>query len=260
MPDIAVHACMGREVYNRLGMKLDGKAFSFGLLGPDPFLFNLPFICRYSSIMHRERAGEFLLALARRCHNRKQFSYLAGFLCHYALDAQTHPLIVRMSHKDHGSGWKGSMMHIALEHRLDVMYGGDNSLPAYPPDSVMNFFYRSVRAVYGWKDVRRKMLHGYRCMPAFYLFVRDRYGLFDKLTGWTKGPPAMISGKSSICDGIDFSAFYPLYDAAVEDAVRYIKCAYDLVRKKISREEFATVIGNRPYLSDGKKYSAKGSR
>lgn len=250
MPDIAVHKSMGRKVYKKLGMKLDLRAFRFGLLGPDPYLFCLPVICRYSSIMHRRRTGAFLLEMAKRCRTNSQFSYLAGFLCHYALDSATHPLIIQLAQKDHGDNWIGSMMHIAIEHRMDVLDGSGNARPPFPPEETMRFFYQSVYAVYGWKDARKKFRHGYHCMPAFYLFVRDKYGLFDKVTGWTKGPAAMISGKSKICDGIDFSGIYPLYERSIDDAVLYIRCAYDFVKHRIGEEEFRKTIGNKSYLEE----------
>ncbi len=248
MPDIAVHRSMGYKVYRRLGMKMDVKSFRFGLLGADPFLFCLPVVCHYSSIMHRKRTGKFLLEMAKRVRTKEQFAYLAGYLCHYALDSKTHPFIVSLSEKGHDKKWIRSMMHIAIEHRLDYLDSQSNERPPYPPDSVMEFFHDSVREVYGWKDSERKMKNGYRCMPMFYLFVRDRYGIFDKITGWTKGPAAMISSKSKICDGLDFSEFYSLCEESVEDAIQYIKCAYNFVNRKIGEEEFKRIIGNKRYL------------
>lgn len=241
---------MGRKVTEQLDMKMNEAAFRFGLLGPDPFLFCLPKICRYSSIMHREKVTEFLLEMGKRCKDNEEFSYYCGFLCHYALDAETHPLIVEMSAEGHDAKWIRSMMHIALEHRLDVIYGGNIDIPEFIPDNILDYFSSSVKSIFGWDDAARKFRHGYKCMPAFYLFVRDRYGIFDKLTGWTKGPAAMISNKSRICDGMDFGRFHPLFDRSIEKAIEYINAARAFVDKKIDEAEYAGILGSRPYLTD----------
>ena len=124
MPDIVVHTKFGAEVFGRTEPDIDRDIYNFGLLGPDPYLFYRwyvpPFrhrVNRYSAVMHRERTGGFLTELARRAvGDRAVVSYLCGFLCHYALDAATHPYI------NEKAGYS-AVMHMAIEHRLDKMSG-----------------------------------------------------------------------------------------------------------------------------------------
>lgn len=64
--------------------------------------------------MHSKNVNLFLLELARYSQSREMFSYLAGFLCHFALVSKTHPYINSMA-----TGRPG--MHCAIERTLDAM-------------------------------------------------------------------------------------------------------------------------------------------
>ena len=248
MPDIVVHRHMGYEVWERLGMDLQGEVFSFGLLGPDPFLFYRfyipPFrhrINRYASVMHRERTGDFLLELAKSCRDKDNFSYLAGFLCHYALDSATHPYIIE---KAKGSG----AMHLAIEHRLDVLDGGEIRIPPFLPQTMREYVSGAIIRIYGWRDAWKGLEQGYRDMKPFYRLVQDQNGVLDRLFGWTRGKAAMLSYRSHLCDNMDLSGFRPLYDQAVKDAVQFILAAKAYVSGTMEEAAFRQVTGNRSYI------------
>lgn len=248
MPDIAVHTSMGEKVYNMLNLNLNRQVFQYGLLGPDPLLFGMSVFSGYSSVMHRQHTGDFLLEMARRCRLRDEFSYLAGFLCHYALDTLVHPYIIETARQNITKPGHLKYMHIAIEQRLDVLDGGNIKIPEFPPESVRSFFNKSVESVYGWKNTWNNLKHNYWVMKPFYAVVGDRYGILDRMLGWMGGPPSMFSYKSHVCEGIDLSSFYPLYDASIDDAVRYITCADAFVRGRIGEDEFREIIGDKPYL------------
>ena len=249
MPDIVVHRSMGEAVYGQLNMALERDVFAFGLLGPDPYLFYRfyvpPFrhrINRYSSIMHRERTGDFLSALARSCRGLDAFSYLAGFLCHYALDSTTHPYIIEKA--------KGSAaMHLAIEHRLDVLDGGKIRIPPFLPLTMKEYVSSAIESVYGWSDAWEALEQGHKDMAPFYRIVEDKSGALNKALGWTKAAPAMLSYNSHVCDGMDLSGFYPLCERAVENAVRFILAASEFVYGTMEESDFRAVIGNRSYIS-----------
>ena len=100
MPDIVQHHAFGTEVREALAPEirkyLAEQPYIFALYGPDPWFMYRPVKPRQGRgrRMHTTRTGEFLRALALQAKTgtapRETFSYLAGFLCHYALDSVAH--------------------------------------------------------------------------------------------------------------------------------------------------------------------------
>ena len=248
MPDIVMHTKFGAEVAARLGLQVDIDVFNFGLLGPDPYLFYRfyvpPFrheVNRYSSVMHREHTGEFLLELARRAkENRGVFSYLCGFLCHYALDSTTHPYINEMA-DDRIS------MHIAIEHRLDLLSGDNVRIPPFLPELLREPVGGAIEKVYGFENAWERFKQGRRDMKPFYAVVTDKNGALDR---WARKVPKLnrMSYKSHVTDGMDLSGFVPLYHKALCDAQRFIEAARSFVNGECDEKAFAEVIGNRSYI------------
>lgn len=254
MPDIIVHTRFGEEVAEKTGLDVDRDIFRFGLLGPDPYLFYRfylpPFrnrVNRYSSVMHRERTGDFLTELARRAKgSRGMFSYLAGFLCHYALDSNTHPYINRKAKNS-------AAMHMAIEHQLDKSRtadysGGEIRIPPFLPASMRDGVGGAIKTIYGWDDAWEKLRQGRRDMAPFYRIVADEHGRLDAFARRTHSKLKLISYRSRAIEDMDLRGFEPLYRRAVDDAVRYIKAAQAFVGGEIDEEGFRAVIGSRSYI------------
>ena len=249
MPDIIVHTAFGAEVLERTALDVKRDIYDLGLLGPAPYLFyrfyRPPFrsrVSRYASTMHRERTGVFLMELARRAKNSPEvFSYLAGFLCHYALDSNTHPYINRKA-KNRGA------MHMAIEHRLDNIKGGELRIPPFLPESMKDSVGGAITKVYGWDDAWEKLRQGHRDMTPFYRIVEDKSGRLDWFARKTHTKLALISYKSKSVDDMDLSGFEPLYRRALYDATRYIEAARDYINGKTCEKELSVVIGSRSYI------------
>lgn len=249
MPDIVVHTSFGAEALEHTQADVDRAVYDFGLLGPDPYLFYRFFVPpfrnrvnRYSAVMHRERTGDFLTELANRAkQNGEVFSYLAGFLCHYALDSNTHPYINR---KAKGS----SAMHMAIEHRLDQLNGGEIRIPSFLPDSLRDDVGGAITQIYGWRDAWDKLKEGHRHMTPFYRLVGDRSGRLDRFASKTHTKLALISYRSKALEGMDLRGFVPLYRRALDDAVRFIETAQAFVKGEIDESAWRAVIGNRSYI------------
>ena len=103
MPDPVLHSVFGNTVKGRLSPEarnaLVPEPYSFAQFGPDPWFGYKPWVrVGRGRIMHTARTGEFLMALADQAKNGKSraemFSYLAGFLCHYALDGKADVIIL----------------------------------------------------------------------------------------------------------------------------------------------------------------------
>lgn len=249
MPDIAVHTKFGAQVLERVQVDIDRAVFDFGLLGPDPYLFYHwylpPFrtrVNRYSSAMHREHTGDFLAELVRRAKdNREVFSYLCGFLCHYALDSTTHPYINRMA------GYSASM-HMAVEHKLDVLSGGNIRIPPFLPDSLRKDVGGAITKVYGWDDAWEKLREGRRDMAPFFRIVSDQKGTLDRFAEKTHTKLRLVSYRSKAIDDMDLSGFLPLYRQALDDAVRFIGAAKEFVNASMEETAFREIIGSRSYI------------
>lgn len=249
MPDIVVHTKFGAQALERVQTYVDRAVYDFGLLGPDPYLFYRwylpPFhnrVNRYSSAMHREHTGDFLAELARRAKDDSQvFSYLCGFLCHYALDSTTHPYINRMA------GFSASM-HMAVEHKLDVMSGGNIRIPPFLPDTLKESVGGAIAKIYGWDDAWEKLREGRRDMAPFFRIVSDQKGMLDRFAEKTRTKLRLISYRSKAIDDMDLSGFQPLYQQALDDAVRFIETAKEFVSGNIAEAAFREVIGSRSYI------------
>ena len=249
MPDIVVHMCFGAQVAQRSALSVDRNIFNFGLMGPDPYLFYRfympPFynrVNRYSSVMHRERTGDFLTALALKAKDsREVFSYLAGFLCHYALDSDTHPYINRKAKNSRA-------MHMAIEHRLDKLNGGEIRIPPFLPDSLREAVGGTITAVYGWDDAWEKLRAGHHCMFLFYRIAEDKKGRLDRFARLTHSKLQCVSYRSTVVDEMDLRGFDRLYRRALDDAARYIEAARAFVGDEIDEEGFREIIGSRSYI------------
>lgn len=249
MPDIIVHRSFGAEVLKRTGIDVERDIYDFGLLGPDPYLFYHfyvpPFrnlVNHYSYVMHRRHTGDFLVALAYHARESHEvYSYLAGFLCHYALDATTHPYINRMSNNRY-------IMHMAIEHKLDNMDGGEPHIPPFLPESLKEPVGGTITKIYGWKDAWDKFKKGHRDMTPFHKLVEDQNGTLDRFASKTHTKLNLVSYRSKALDDMDLSGFYPLYRRALNVAEKYVNAATAFVNGEIDEAALREVIGSRSYI------------
>ncbi len=126
MPDVVVHAAFGREVLASLPEEIREyllpDPYTFALFGPDPWFMYKPWHRREGRgrRMHTGKPGLFLSSLLRQAGNsdarREMFSYLSGFLCHYALDSIAHPYIIYVTAEERVF----PRSHMSLEHALDA--------------------------------------------------------------------------------------------------------------------------------------------
>lgn len=255
MPDIVVHNAMGDKVLAGLSTEIssliDRDIFGVSVMGPDPYIFYrffaLPFrhrINQRSHTMHHTKTGQFLMELAKRGQSPEMFSYLAGFLCHYAMDSTSHPFI-------YGAADDRADMHTAVEHRLDVL---ELERHGKQRRDLMKLFtkYRdlpevreTLKAVYGWDDDCYAI--GYRHMKLYHWIVKDQHGVLNRIIGWLPGKLSTISYQTRKADQIDLSSFDGLMAEAVDMGIRLVTATYDFRKGIISEDELSEVIGNRSY-------------
>ena len=289
MPDVAVHAAFGREVRAELGKeaaeRIRDVPYTFALFGPDIWFMYQPWKRREGRgrRMHTTRTGQFLTALAERAkqsrHPEELFSYLAGFLCHYALDAETHPYIIHMTEeKTHFP--RG---HMSFEHSLDKaemeragVWGGKHPVTDFYfpklrlPEEMREDIDAVFLEVYGWKHTWKALNHSLPRYRICYRVLENPRGLFTRLAARTKHPVlCSLAYARSHFEGTDVentagaewthshdasersaAGFGEMKDKARRDAAEMIEAAYRYIfLSEISREELAGRIGSRSYLS-----------
>ena len=289
MPDIVVHAAFGRDVKQALPeeirRKLSDDPYTFALFGPDLWFLYRPWKRREGRgrMMHTTRPGAFLMALADRVKASAApedlFSYLAGFLCHYALDSVTHPYIIHLTEEKYDF----PRCHMSFEHSLDMrelrragLEGRCHAITEhyFPlcrlPESIRGDIDAVFQSVYGWKHCWSALNHASQRHHLVYRVIENPSGLFSRLTRLTRHPRLKsFSYSESHFNHIDvendgkrewrhshepsvssFATFAELRKEALDLAVRMIAAAYRcLFLSEISREELAEIIGNRSYLS-----------
>ena len=289
MPDVALHAAFGREVLTGLDSGIAERIrevpYTFALFGPDIWFMYQPWKRREGRgrRMHTTRTGAFLTALARRAkasrHPEELFSYLAGFLCHYALDAETHPYIIHMTeqrtHYPRG--------HMSLEHTLDILemeragvWGGKHPVTEhyFPklrlPESLREDIDAVFEEVYGWKNCWKALNKSCPRYRLCYRVLENPKGLFSRLAGRTGHPMLRsLAYAHSHFNGTDAentrhgewthshdgsvrftTSFSEMREAARRNATAMIGAAYRYIFESgITEEELAGRIGNRSYLS-----------
>lgn len=204
MPDPITHYWFGQRVLSVLDLKIfeeiDPLVFDRALQGPDPWSTvgfyggkNKRFACR-SNQMHKEKTGEFLLALTAEAKRHSEvFSVLVGNICHYCLDRTVHPYIVYRSGDYDGTAGTYAQRsgHVKMERGIDsliirkyfrkppwrfpivkVIY----KLKKYPQylKQPLNSAYFNV---YGWKDGFDTFNKGLKDEALFYGLMQDPVGV-----------------------------------------------------------------------------------
>ena len=289
MPDVVIHAVFGREV--RAGLdsgiaeKIHEVPYTFALFGPDIWFMYEPWKRREGRgrRMHTTRTGQFLMTLARRTkvskHPEELFSYLAGFLCHYALDTSCHPYIVHMTE----IRTKYPRGHMSFEHTLDKLemeragvWGEKHPITEnyYPnirlPESLREDIDAVFEEVYGWQHCWSALNASWPRYRLAYRFLEKPKGLLAR-TARVTGHPALrsLGYETSHYEGTDTenlaraewthshdeslkftSDFNDLKEAARQKALDMISAAYHYIfLSDISEEELAEKIGSLSYLS-----------
>lgn len=289
MPDVAVHAAFGREVLASLPEEIREyllpDPYTFALFGPDPWFMYKPWHRREGRgrRMHTGKPGLFLSSLLRQAGNsgarREMFSYLSGFLCHYALDSIAHPYIIYVTAEERVF----PRSHMSLEHALDAFeirrggYGAEKhpvTKHYYPlvrlPESLRPDLDAVFEEVYGWKNCWKSLNRSCRRYRLCYRFLENPRGLAARLARLTKRDVlcSMAYSESQFLSAdpentehrvwkhpfdpsLSFSDSFPeLREKARQLAVQLITAAFRLLQYgEGTLESVSALIGNNSYLS-----------
>lgn len=110
MPALYAHKRFGDAVTAELSgeikevIKKYPLQFRIGLQGPDPFFFYRPIIKSHvtalANEMHKENADVFFRrtrkVIRQKGMNSREYAFILGFICHFALDSECHPYVNEM--------------------------------------------------------------------------------------------------------------------------------------------------------------------
>ena len=133
MPAATTHDLFCIDVQQRVASlsNISCPLFHLGAQGPDLFFFTgfhfLPgSLAKYGTLLHHQKPREVILWMREHATDDDLRAYVAGYLCHYAMDRTIHPLIEAyayiLSQSRHEP--KG-ICHVWLESTLDVYMLGD---------------------------------------------------------------------------------------------------------------------------------------
>lgn len=208
MPDTAMHYYFGQDVLEALPEEIraaiDHGVYDFALTGPDDWSLYRFWsrsasggIGRRSNIMHTTRTNAFLTALTAEAQKSPlMFSYLAGFLCHHALDSTCHPYINAFAARHDGVREKPcyASNHVAMERDLDnwILQKRGNHSPhpiARPmmgckrlPEAMKEPIDRIYRELYGWENAYHELNRCKADYRKFLLLMEDPHGIMKRIS------------------------------------------------------------------------------
>lgn len=143
MPSIIAHDLFGRDVLSDtpdlIGTsQAECDAFLLGCQGPDPLLYTATHPgkarnARLGSIMHQQKPTQLIYALNQSLAMLNEDeepvgrAYALGFLCHYLLDRNEHPLVYSLEYQLCDAGVKGltrknkNEVHALIEREFDEL-------------------------------------------------------------------------------------------------------------------------------------------
>lgn len=242
MPDPVTHYYFSYKILSELDAEISSKieepVFERALQGPDPWSA-IGFFggkekqhCKRSSIMHKEKTGNFFISLTNEVKESKDtslFSFLVGFICHYYLDKTTHPYIICKGGEYDGTKDTYNLRngHVRIEHLIDSYYirhyykkkPWHFSIPKeifklkQYPESLSDPLNKIFKTVYGWDNAFKLFNKSLHHQSLFYRLMQDRFGILKFLLGF-------ISHKNT--DYTVFSYYKP--DTAIGDADYMNEC------------------------------------
>lgn len=131
MPDIYMHSRLAMDVIAELNKEVDKDIVKVAAQGPDPLYYNVfskqgNTYKEYADRLHDTDTRSLMIDLTRYTlqHLTKEtYSYLIGFICHYALDTTVHPYVyyhVGIYDKNNPSTKQYQGLHLRFERSIDA--------------------------------------------------------------------------------------------------------------------------------------------
>lgn len=302
MPSIVTHYLMAEKTYNKLGVnklkkiiKEHYQLFSFASNGPDLFFYYNVYpwmnqkkakeIASIGSELHSKNINAFFSCLLDKDNLQShpaQIAYLAGLLCHWALDMKCHPYIFYYSEtNDKHSNY----YHRNMESNLDSMMLKrikDKTVKDFKVQSIVAFDKKDIGVVYDFYSKPLKKIYGIdideniidNCMHMFYSLQKhlyDKTGIknaisegFEKITKIKSQPLSMIVPKNyndyhdllnlnhdvwyhPVTKEASRKSFLDLFNEAINLAEMLLELLNDYIFGDLDKDEILKIIDNKTY-------------
>ncbi len=264
MPDICAHLLCGHDVINSLEsqnwkrvLNERIKIFNLGCQGPDIFFYNDFWPWRKKKrgpeigiMMHLKKTGDFFIEsfkyLKKRVNDYNDyltlFTYLSGFICHFALDRNAHPFIHYQSgvhDKNKPETFKYSIYHKKLELIIDtILLKERKNLYTYKypvhrevylqkvPKILINFYKYILKKLYKPKIEIDFIEDSFKDFAKAFKIIHDPYGFKKVLLNIID----LLTDKS-----IEYSSLiYPRY---IDEKKDYLNRKHNLWNHPCAKEE-----------------------
>lgn len=132
MADIYMHSRMAEVVVKDIDYDFDQKVLFHGAQGPDPLYYNFfsdehTEYRKYADLMHNSKTDllfKNMITYVKNNLTTESYSFLVGFICHYALDVKIHPYVyhnVGVYNKDIEETHQYRGLHLKFERSMDAV-------------------------------------------------------------------------------------------------------------------------------------------
>ncbi|WP_125153416.1 zinc dependent phospholipase C family protein [Clostridium rectalis] len=230
MPDAWTHILGAKDVLNRIDnneykriIEKNIKIFNLAAQGPDLFTYYLTLfpnrrkkLKNLGELLHTSKTGDFIIYNIKWAKGKKEdesfniiFTYLMGFITHYALDISIHPYIYYFGgvyNKERSHTKKYDVYHKRLETNIgSINLFREMGLNAYETpiyeeilfhkkiiDAIQQFYYNGIHNIYDIDIGKDLILYCYNGMGKMFKLVVDpskkKYKLLYKLQKIIKKP------------------------------------------------------------------------
>lgn len=267
MPEFTAHYLLGEQTLERFSpevfsiineSKCNYYAYIWGLQGPDllfysGILHDRGWLARSGSSIHHTAPDTVFSVLLRYITDQKGtpeyfvlFSYLCGFICHYALDSQTHPYIYHLAAKTGGQAI--TSRHIKIESEIgSILYHRFTGMPVsgfklYEHYTASGNFIKPICGLYVYlldqlfskhisiKQVQNSFLHCLFLNRFTYLYARKNYNNIIKTM--------LFKSSKAILGRVKFIYSFIKSDNVERDTLNLMHNAwYNLSEPEIKRTE-----------------------
>lgn len=132
MADIYLHSRLAEEVIKDIEYDFNEKLVFNGAQGPDPLYYNFfskerGEYRKCANLMHNKDTDKLFINMVNYVKenlSKDSFSFLTGFICHYALDVKIHPYVynkvgVYKASDSSTHKWRG--LHLKFERSIDAV-------------------------------------------------------------------------------------------------------------------------------------------
>jgi hypothetical protein len=167
MADIYLHSKLSEQVIKDLSRPLNQDIVFVGAQGPDPMYYNVSKKDGLESRYYADRMHDTntrllfknMVPYVKSHLTEETYSFLIGFICHYALDVSVHPYVyynVGVYKKDDPATHQYRGLHLKFERSMDaVMIQKDFTIPSRKFRLTRKYFPKTVLS----PDVCKMMEH-----------------------------------------------------------------------------------------------------